>query len=72
MALYNDAKYLAQETGPEYNVLHHPGQNTPFSGVYRCETCGRSTTSIRDHVFPPQVDRTSTQGIRAQFSGVSS
>ena len=37
-----------------FDLLHHPGARTPFSGVYRCEVCGRSAVSTAGHPLPPQ------------------
>jgi hypothetical protein len=54
MALYKDPQYLQQEFGAEYDAIHEPGFATPFSGVYRCEGCGKSITSIRGRPLPPQ------------------
>lgn len=31
-----------------------PGQEVPFSGIYRCEVCGKEITSNAEDPFPPQ------------------
>jgi hypothetical protein len=54
MAFYKYGNYLSQENAPEFDTLHGPGQVTPFSGVYRCEGCGQSVTSVYQHPLPPQ------------------
>jgi hypothetical protein len=52
MALYKYPQFLQQEQGQEYDVTYEPGAICPISGVYRCEGCGRSITSIKDKPFP--------------------
>jgi hypothetical protein len=54
MAFYKYPQFLQQENTQEYDVTYNPGTTTPISGVYRCEGCGRSVTSVKDHPFPPQ------------------
>jgi hypothetical protein len=54
MAYYKYGQYLSQEQGQEFDALHGPGQVTPVSGIYRCEGCGLSITSVFQHRFPPQ------------------
>jgi hypothetical protein len=54
MAYYKYGQFLTRQEGPEFDLLHHPGQPTPFSGVYRCEGCGLSVTSVNPHPLPPQ------------------
>lgn len=54
MAHYKYAQYLQQENSQEYDAIHSPAFKTSVSGVYRCEGCGRSVTSIKDRPLPPQ------------------
>lgn len=54
MAFYKYGNYLAPEQGNEFDQLHHPGANTPFSGIYRCEGCGGSCVSTLNNTLPPQ------------------
>ncbi len=54
MAYYKYAQYLIQETGAEFDLVHRPGEATPYSGIYRCEGCGLSATSVHSHPLPPQ------------------
>lgn len=54
MAYYKDGHYLTQQQGQEFDVLHSPGQATPYSGIYRCEGCGLSVTCVTPHPLPPQ------------------
>lgn len=54
MPYFNDAKYLSHERAETYNSLFAPGTEAPYSGVYRCEGCGASAVSTKDHPLPPQ------------------
>lgn len=54
MAYYKYGHFLRQEGSAEYDVVHEPGVNTPISGIYRCEGCGHSVTSIKDRPLPHQ------------------
>lgn len=54
MAYYKYGQFLTQQHGGEFDAVHSPGQTTPFSGVYRCEGCGLSITSVHLHPLPPQ------------------
>jgi len=54
MPYYKYQQYLRIEQGPEFDALHQPAQATPFSGIYRCEVCGLSVTSVTPHPLPPQ------------------
>jgi len=38
-----------------FDVLHAPGQPTPFSGIYRCVSCGFEAVSTRHHPLPPEI-----------------
>lgn len=54
MAYYKNANFLSQEFGPEFDIVHTPGVQTPFSGIYRCTGCGKSITSTHLHPLPAQ------------------
>lgn len=54
MAYYKYSQYLAQETGAEFDTIHLPNTQTPLSGIYRCEGCGKSATFVKGHNMPPQ------------------
>ncbi|WP_321896021.1 hypothetical protein [Paraburkholderia heleia] len=62
MAYYKYGTYLKQETGAEFDALHHPGQQTPHSGIYRCEVCGGSVVSTLGNPLPPQSHHTHAVG----------
>jgi hypothetical protein len=54
MAHYKYPNYLQHEDSPEYDTILEPGQQTVLSGIYRCQGCGKSVTSIKDRPLPPQ------------------
>lgn len=58
MASYKYQQYLAQNNHAAFDALHHPGNVTPDSGVYRCEVCGWEVVSERGKPFPPQNHHT--------------
>jgi hypothetical protein len=62
MAHYKYAQFLQQENGAEYDNILDVGKPTPLSGVYRCEGCGKSVTSIKDKPLPPQNHHQHTFG----------
>jgi hypothetical protein len=35
-----------------FDKIHEPGQPTPFSGIYRCVSCGFEIASIHPHPLP--------------------
>jgi hypothetical protein len=54
MAVYKYPQYLTQSAHTAFDQLHHPGTPTPYSGIYRCETCGANEVSTHGHPLPPQ------------------
>ena len=58
MALYKNPNYLAQNQDAAFDVLHHPGNITPHSGIYRCEVCAWEVVSEFNKPFPPQTHHT--------------
>lgn len=51
---YKYPQLLTQSNDSKFDLLHHPGAPTPYSGVYRCEVCGKEATSVHPHPLPPQ------------------
>jgi hypothetical protein len=49
-ALYKYSQFLGTSNHVAFDQLHAPGTATPYSGIYRCEGCGLSITSV--HTFP--------------------
>jgi hypothetical protein len=58
MALYKYVQYLKQSQDGSFDAIHHPGNITQHSGVYRCEVCGWEVVSERNKPFPPQNHHT--------------
>jgi hypothetical protein len=54
MANYKYLKFLSQSDHKAFDEIHHPGQHTPHSGIYRCEGCGENEVSTYGHPLPPQ------------------
>jgi hypothetical protein len=51
---YKFSQFLATSIHEAFDQLHNPGAATPYSGIYRCEGCGREVTSVSNHALPPQ------------------
>jgi len=54
MSYYKHSQYFAQDQSAEFDKLQTPGTVTPYSGVYRCEGCGREDVSVKGRPLPPQ------------------
>lgn len=54
MAGYKYPQYLVQSNDANYDKIHGPGSVTPYSGVYRCEGCGREIAANEHTPMPPQ------------------
>jgi hypothetical protein len=53
-ALYKNADYLQHSTHEAFDKIHEASYQTPYSGIYRCEGCGKCVTSVHPHPLPPQ------------------
>ena len=65
MALYLYSEYVRKaKTHAEFDKLYEPGQTTAWSGIYRCQGCGREVVHTVDKPLPPQNhhQHTSAQG----------
>ena len=51
MAYYKDAKYLNQYDFAEFNVTHSPGDRALWSGIYRCDVCGKECVHTSENPF---------------------
>src|ERR1043166_10075137 len=51
---YKYPQFLIQSNDSKFDELHEPGVSTPYSGIYRCEGCGKEVTSVSPHPLPPQ------------------
>jgi len=54
MAWYKYSQFLQVSASNEYDKAYSPGQLVPFSGIYRCEGCGREIACNQGQPFPPQ------------------
>jgi hypothetical protein len=54
MAVYKYSQFLVQSTNEAFDKLFHPGTNTVYSGIYRCEVCGKEIASVVNYPLPPQ------------------
>jgi len=54
MALYKYAQFLKQSGHEAFDQFFQPGTTTVYSGVYRCEVCGKEIASIANSPLPPQ------------------
>jgi len=54
MAVYKYSQFLQQSTNQAFDQLLSPGTTTPYSGIYRCEGCGKNEVSTQHHPLPPQ------------------
>jgi hypothetical protein len=54
VAYYKQPNYFKQDTGSAFDLVHAPGVKTPYSGIYRCDGCGREDVSIKGAPLPPQ------------------
>jgi hypothetical protein len=64
MALYKNSGYLNTSTSDEFDKVYKPGDNTPHSGIYRCEGCAKEIAANEGNSLPPQNhhQHTSAQG----------
>jgi hypothetical protein len=54
MAVYKHSQYLIHDNNAAFDQIHSPGATTPYSGIYRCEGCGKNDVSTQGHPLPPQ------------------
>lgn len=54
MAGYKYNAYIAQSDSDAYDKLHTPGTSVPYSGIFRCQGCGREIAANEGDPFPPQ------------------
>jgi hypothetical protein len=53
MASYKHQHYLDHSDSSEFDKIYKPGQATPFSGIYRCESCKVEVVSEEGKPLPP-------------------
>lgn len=54
MAHVVDTSVLTPGNPAAFAPTYRPGARTPFSGIYRCATCGHEAVSTMGHPLPPQ------------------
>jgi hypothetical protein len=54
MVLYKYNQFLQYSNYAAFDQIHVAGANTPYSGIFRCEGCGRCVTSVMNYPLPPQ------------------
>lgn len=54
MSIYKYAEYLTSSTDSAFDATHNPGNKAPYSGIYRCQGCGREVASNEGEPLPPQ------------------
>jgi hypothetical protein len=55
MPNYKDGSvFNHRPTDGNFDTIHLPGQITPFSGIYKCQSCGFECVSTKGHPLPPE------------------
>lgn len=54
MAYYKNESYLHKFDDDMFDALHKPGEHISFSGIYRCEGCGKEISHTSGTPLPPQ------------------
>ena len=54
MALYKYNQYFSQSNDTGFDKLYSPGDICPYSGIYRCESCGDEIAANKNTPLPPQ------------------
>lgn len=54
MATYKYEQFIQKIDHAAFDTLHNPGEMHPFSGIYRCEGCGREVVGEQGRQLPPQ------------------
>ena len=53
MAMYKYRTDLENSTHDVFDKIYKPGDRTPYSGVYRCQSCAVEIVSEQANPFPP-------------------
>ena len=51
--MYKYEQFVVKSTSNVFDTPIAPGTDTPYSGIYRCESCGVEATSIKGKPLPP-------------------
>lgn len=49
----NGDVFFQRPSDTNFDTIYRPGQLTPFSGIYRCTSCGFEIVSTATHPLPP-------------------
>lgn len=60
--LYKYSQFLTKSDDEKFDTIYELGTPTPYSGIYRCEGCGKEVTSVYGHPLPPQNHHQHTTG----------
>ena len=52
MAIYKYERHLIRSGDAIYDTDQRPGGPAPYSGIYRCQGCGREVIAHRGEVLP--------------------
>lgn len=62
MALYKYDQLLHRIDHEEFDKLYDPGEHSAWSGIYRCEGCGKEVVHTVGKPLPPQNHHQHTAG----------
>jgi len=54
MARYKNSSYITYSSDAMFDTTYSPGTDTPHSGIYRCDGCGREIASNAGNPLPSQ------------------
>ncbi len=54
MAWYKYSEFLRQSYINDFDAIYDPGTAGGYSGIYRCEGCGREVVHTSGKSLPPQ------------------
>jgi len=62
--IYKYDQFLTKSDDEKFDKIYEPGTPTPYSGIYRCEGCGKEATSV--HPPSPAAAKPSSAHCRAR------
>ena len=54
MATYKYNQLVNQNNSDAFDKIYEPGQRPKWSGIYRCEGCGKEISHTENQELPPQ------------------
>jgi hypothetical protein len=63
MAIYGNEKLVRKRTEKIFRELHAPGDETPRTGIYRCDYCGFEVVRELDAPLPSLTEHDHKPGI---------